>query len=628
MRHLTASLALLLALAVGLPAQTAAASPATNAKVVIIVGPVGDATDRYRARAREAAAAAHRHSANVVEIHSPGATWPVVREALQGASVVVYLGHGNGWPSIYRDSPNPATQNGFGLNPVSGVDDDAHQYFGESWIAREVRLARDAVVILSGLCYASGNTEPDLPEGTLDDAKQRVDNYAAGFIVAGASAVIADAHVPSAWYVERILSGTTSIERLWRDVRGGRGEFAEFASVRSQGFAVRMNPDRKDGGYYRSLVVRSGQAASAGTATQPPKGNQQPPAGGGAGPDDSRADEAEPGPRDLEAAPSLMHTGLQLETGTLSGLPRAGTTVRLSIPFAIPDRSALPASMMVGTRWDPLEVAVTSSDPARPEPLPDSLDGQRLTPGVARGGGDLQSKSKRLRPPGGAEVPPPTPSPEAAAAGNASPLPDMRLLVQPERRGSLVTPVQATLGAASIEADIDLPALPGRYRLILTLHDGTGIAFDEPTQDLVDGLLVRVVGSLGASYDMPPKVAVPSGSTFRLPIGVTNLGGEAWGESGDQPVSLHERVDRQATRASLAARWVPLAPGPATARAASSLLPAGLAPGTREEIALVLDAPESPGVYLLVIDVFAPGVGSLAAHGVEPGLLRVTVSPR
>jgi hypothetical protein len=621
MHHLTASLALLLALAMGLPTATVAASPTTNAKVVIIAGPVGDATDRYRARAREAAAAAHRHSTNIVEIHSPGATWPVVREALQGASLVVYLGHGNGWPSIYRDSPHPATQNGFGLNPVSGVDDDAHQYFGESWIAREVRLARDAVVILSGLCYASGNTEPDLPEGTLDDAKQRVDNYAAGFIVAGASAVIADAHVPSAWYVDRILSGTTSIERLWRDVRSGRGASAEFASARSQGFALRMNPDREDGGYYRSLVVRSGLAAAGVRA------GAQPPAGGGAGPDDGRTDEA-PGEPRVEPAPSLAHTGLQLETGTLSGLPRAGSTTRLSIPFAIPDRSALPAAMMVGTRWDPIEVAVAASEPARPEPLPDALEDLRVPPEAPGRAGDLQPRKKRSPLRAEAELPSPAPSPEAPAAGNNSPLPDMRLLVQPERRGSLVTPFEATLGSAFIEAAIDLPAAPGRYRLVITLHDAAGLAFDQPTQDLVDGLLVRVVGSLGASYDMPAQVAVPSGSTFRLPIGVTNLGVEAWGEPGDQPVSVHERVDRPATRASLSGRWVALAPGPAAERAASSLLPPGLAPGTREEATLVLDAPESPGAYLLVLDVIAPGVGSLAAHGVEPGLLRVTVSPR
>jgi hypothetical protein len=160
-------------------------------KVVVIVGPVGAATDGYRRLAEEAAVAAAKYTPNVVRIYSPDATWSAVRQALQGASIVLYLGHGNGWPSRYRDSLYPVTQDGFGLNPTAGAG-DSHQYFGEDVIGREVKLARHAVVILSHLCYASGNSEPGLPEGPLEIGQQRVDNYAAGFVRAGADAVIAD----------------------------------------------------------------------------------------------------------------------------------------------------------------------------------------------------------------------------------------------------------------------------------------------------------------------------------------------------------------------------------------------------------------------------------------------------
>ena len=90
------------------------------------------------------------------------------------------MGHGNGWPSKYRDSLYPPTQDGFGLNPEAGGDDDTHQYFGEASVGGQVKLARNAIVLLNHLCYASGNSEPGLPEGSLDQAKQRVDNYAAG----------------------------------------------------------------------------------------------------------------------------------------------------------------------------------------------------------------------------------------------------------------------------------------------------------------------------------------------------------------------------------------------------------------------------------------------------------------
>ena len=56
----------------------------------------------------------------MTEIYSPNATWPAVKAALQGASLVVYMGHGNGWPSPYRDALYPPTQDGFGLNPTAG----------------------------------------------------------------------------------------------------------------------------------------------------------------------------------------------------------------------------------------------------------------------------------------------------------------------------------------------------------------------------------------------------------------------------------------------------------------------------------------------------------------------------
>ena len=61
---------------------------------------------------------------------------------------------------------------------------------GESRIAASINLAKNAVVLLHHLCYASGNSEPQLPEGTLDQAKQRVDNFAAGFIEAGACRIL------------------------------------------------------------------------------------------------------------------------------------------------------------------------------------------------------------------------------------------------------------------------------------------------------------------------------------------------------------------------------------------------------------------------------------------------------
>ncbi len=148
-----------------LPGSIAAARP--EPRVTIIVGPSGDLTDLYRSVGADAAREARRWTSDVVSVVSPNATWPVVKRALRGASIVVYLGHGNGFPSPYRDRLYPPTQDGLGLNPVAGGDDTAHQYFGEAFLAREIRLAPGAVVLLHHLCYASGNSEPGLPEGSL-----------------------------------------------------------------------------------------------------------------------------------------------------------------------------------------------------------------------------------------------------------------------------------------------------------------------------------------------------------------------------------------------------------------------------------------------------------------------------
>ena len=149
-----------------IPFAVAAAPP----KVVIIVGPVAGSTPGYRSDADAAAAEASKYTSNVVKIYSPNATWAVVKPALQDASIVIYMGHGNGFPSPYTTTPAPERQNGFGLNPTAGVDDTKTQYYGEKYLADEVRLAPNAVVLLGHLCYASGSSEPGNADPSLSVA--------------------------------------------------------------------------------------------------------------------------------------------------------------------------------------------------------------------------------------------------------------------------------------------------------------------------------------------------------------------------------------------------------------------------------------------------------------------------
>src|SRR6188508_3867404 len=114
--HRLTVLALVAGLIAGLGSM-ANPTPAAAAtiKVVVVVGPAGSNTGNYIYNAKKYATIARGYGAKVVEIYSPNATWTRVRDALQGANLLIYLGHGNGWPSPYGPFQKN-TKDGLGLN--------------------------------------------------------------------------------------------------------------------------------------------------------------------------------------------------------------------------------------------------------------------------------------------------------------------------------------------------------------------------------------------------------------------------------------------------------------------------------------------------------------------------------
>ena len=237
-------------------AAPAVARAATDVKVAIIVGATHGVTPSYRADANEIYAEAIKYSSNVVKVYSPNATAAKVKAAVRNASIVVYLGHGNGWPSPYTFDPNYTTKNGFGLNYDFNNDgkttDYENKYYGEPWI-RDLEFAPNAVVLLFHLCYASGNSEPGSGEPSLSTAKKRVDNYAAAFLKAGAKAVIASGHSHDPYYISGLFTTRQTIEDYWRNSPDANGNFASYASERNPGKTFQMDPDRP-GQYYRSIA--------------------------------------------------------------------------------------------------------------------------------------------------------------------------------------------------------------------------------------------------------------------------------------------------------------------------------------------------------------------------------------
>ena len=229
------------------------AAELSDAKVVIIVGATHGETSKYRGYADQAYAEAVKHSSNVVKVYSPNATWSRVKSATVGASVVIYFGHGNGWPSPYTYDPKYTTKDGFGLNATAGNGDNNNKYYGEPSVAT-LDLAPNAIVMLHHLCYAAGNSEPGHAEPTKSVAKQRADNYGAGFLKAGAKAVIADGHRGPVDYLRSLFTTDQPLVDLWRTQPNYQGNEYSFASVRTPGKTVFQDPETASSGFYRSFV--------------------------------------------------------------------------------------------------------------------------------------------------------------------------------------------------------------------------------------------------------------------------------------------------------------------------------------------------------------------------------------
>ncbi len=579
--------ALLLALigATGVPAPAAAA--ARVPKVALVVGPAGSLTNTYRALADEAATAARNAGAEVVRVYSPNATWPAVKQAVTGASIVVYLGHGNGWPSPYRNSLYPPTQNGFGLNPVAGRDDSTHQYFGEASVGK-LQLAPNAVVILSHLCYASGNAEPGQSEGTTTQAVQRVDNFAAGFLKAGAKAVVAEAYLGPAYYVRSLLGDRGSIEAIWSRSPAANDRHPIAApSVRTPGYTLHLDPDHAASGFVRSLVsrgvtaaeMRAGATGSAGAAPRT-------------------------GPFTPVAGPTLASAGVRFGEPAFQSLPIAGDRTQLTLPFTAGNRTLVPAGTEMSIRWDLI--------------VPDPV------------AGGVDSAAEPTPSPSVSPAPTETTGPELAPTATPIPAAPEVDLVVPEQQGSVVEPARATRTTAGLRLTVRYPAKAGLYRLSLMLHTPDGVAYDSATQDLLVPMLVQVGGPVAAAYGVNGTIELGAGSLADMPVRVLNAGSEPWDSTLILPPTVENGHAALPYRtavlpAQLVATWISTGwlevPSPISVVMSAE----AAAPGSSTEVMIPLVAPALPGDYLLVLDVLSSVDGPLSALGSAPAIVRVTV---
>jgi hypothetical protein len=333
MRHrapLSAALAALIALvpALALPALAAPAAPdpavATDAaaaaapKVVIVVGATHESTASYRSYADLMYAEAIKYTPNVVKVYSPNATWKNVKAAAQGATILIYLGHGSGYPKSTNAVFDPTNHDGMGLNSASNPDDDVAKYYGESYMANDIRLARNAVVILSHLCYASGNSESGDPEPTYAVARERIDNFASGFLRAGARTVIADVWNSGVIsYIRSIFTTDQTIANMWATSPSNHSHQMPFVPMRNPAYKAVMDPNTWTSGFYRSIVGASDMRTTDVVA------------GAGAAPTGTHPTSFEaPGAASVGASPVSLHDDATLANPTGAALA-AATTVRV-----------------------------------------------------------------------------------------------------------------------------------------------------------------------------------------------------------------------------------------------------------------------------------------------------------
>jgi hypothetical protein len=235
---------------------------AAGMKVVVVVGPAGSSTAKYITSAKRYASQARSYGAKVIEIYSPNATWTKVKSAAQGANVLIYLGHGNGYPSPYGPF-NPASKDGLGLNASAGHGHNNVKYWGESYIKTYINLAPNAVVILNRLCYASGNSEWGAKNPTKAVAIKRVDNFAAGFLRANARAVFAEGTGSASYVLAGLFKTDQTIAEIFASAPGYSGDIDfKFKSVRTPGYMAWMDPNAPSR-YYRSVVGKLSLSAAS-----------------------------------------------------------------------------------------------------------------------------------------------------------------------------------------------------------------------------------------------------------------------------------------------------------------------------------------------------------------------------
>jgi hypothetical protein len=249
-------------------------------KAVIVVGPTHGSTADYLAVGEGVAKVAASYGMDVRRVFHPKATFANVVSSAQGANLFVYIGHGNGWPSPYAPYQE-RTKNGMGLNPYEGASASNVEYYGADYIRQQLSLAPNSLVLFNHLCYAAGNGEPGMAIPSWSVAHQRVDNFAAGFLAAGARGVFAYSWQSIEKLVKWLFTTDKTTEQLFTTAGSSTAAWAGYIgwdprkleSARTPGTTNFLDPHPRDGflrAFSGDLTMTAADWRSGWSRFQPP----------------------------------------------------------------------------------------------------------------------------------------------------------------------------------------------------------------------------------------------------------------------------------------------------------------------------------------------------------------------
>jgi flagellar hook assembly protein FlgD len=249
---------------------TRAGADTAAPKAVIITGPSSERTKVNLSEAEHLAHQAEAAGMHVYRVFHPNATWRHVLDVIQGANLVVYFGHGNGWPSPYSPYQEDS-KDGFTLDPSDGASAYSAEFYGANKIRDKVQLAPNAVVLLMHLCYAAGNGEPWMgPDFDKSLATKRVDNYASGFLDVGARAVFAFGSEQQLDFPNALANGNKTMDQIFmtstsdaRQYNNGFNGWDDYYrdSQRTPWARLHLDPNPHEG-HYRAVSGDLGMTAA------------------------------------------------------------------------------------------------------------------------------------------------------------------------------------------------------------------------------------------------------------------------------------------------------------------------------------------------------------------------------